>query len=411
MNTIEIEKNNFAKFQTPSSELREACESLLSQKRILAMLEADLTRSGFAGSTKIPCLVYLCLTTRFFAKPVSLVIKGPSGSGKSFALNAALKFVPSVAYDSFSAMSEKALPYSGLNLEHRYLVIQEAAGLAKGEGRIFLRQLLSEGEIRYQTVQQGKDGLVGKELPPIKGPAGLLMTTTANGLHLEDESRLLSFHMDESLDRIREALLAGVMSSKNKEEPDFSKWHALHEYVGGQNLEVSVPFLETLVRLLPTTHFRVMRDFPQVVSLIKAHALLHQDSRDRDSEDKIIATHDDYGMVRFLVEECLAQGLEVAVPVRIREVVQSVQTLLDQRKDAHPLPFYEDREGVSQRQIADFLGRDQSVVSRNVNSAIQGGYLQNTNFGQGKLGNILIGERPLPNGYVLPTVEELSSGI
>lgn len=402
--------NNTEQAQTRPSPatLLEMCEGLARQHSILEVLDKELRQTGFAGSTKIPSLVYLCLTTRFFEKPVSLVIKGPSGSGKSFALNAALKFVPSSAYDSFSAMSEKALPYSGLNLEHRYLVIQEAAGLAKGEGRIFLRQLLSEGEIRYQTVQQGKDGLVGKELPPIKGPAGLLMTTTANGLHLEDESRLLSFHMDESLDRIKEALLAGVVPSKNKEEPDFPKWHALHEYIGGQNLEVSVPFLKTLVDLLPATHFRVMRDFPQVVSLIKAHALLHQDSRDRDSEDKIIATHDDYGMVRFLVEECLAQGLEVAVPVRIREVVQSVQTLLDQRKDAHPLPFYEDREGVSQRQIADFLGRDQSVVSRNVNSAIFGGYLQNINFGQGKLANILIGERPLPSGHVLPTVEELA---
>lgn len=406
MATIERTTETISK--KTNSELLEACESLLSQRQILQMLDQDLRRSGFAGSTKIPLLVYLCLTTRYFSKPVSLVIKGPSGSGKSFALNAALKFVPSSAFESFSAMSEKALPYSGLNLEHRYLVIQEAAGLSKGDGRVFLRQLLSEGEVRYQTVQQTKDGLVGKEMPPIKGPAGLLMTTTANGLHLEDESRLLSFQMDESLDRMRDALLAGIQPSKKREEPEYPKWHALHEWIGSNCLEVFVPFQEALIGLLPLTHFRVMRDFPQVMSLIKAHALLHQSTRDRNSDNQIVATYEDYGMVRFLVDECLAQGLEVAVPERIRELVQAVQTLLDQRDDTRNVPFYENREGVTQRQIADFLGRDQSVVSRNVNAAIYGGYLENTNFGQGKMGNILMGERALPAGYVLPTIEDLS---
>ena len=62
---------------------------------------------------------------------------------------------------------------------------------------MFIRQLLSEGEVRYATVQSTADGIVGKDLPKVEGPAGLIMTTTANALHPEDESRMLSVHIDE----------------------------------------------------------------------------------------------------------------------------------------------------------------------------------------------------------------------
>ena len=66
-------------------------------------------------------------------------------------------------------MSEKALLYAGLDLKNRFLIIQEAAGLAEGPGRVFMRQLLTEGEVRYVTVQSTSTGLVGKELPRRRG--------------------------------------------------------------------------------------------------------------------------------------------------------------------------------------------------------------------------------------------------
>ena len=162
---------------------------LTKQCSVLSRLESELRRQGFAGSTDIPKLVFLCLYTRWLEKPVSLVIKGPSGSGKSHALNAALQFVPEEAFEEVSGMSEKALLYQeGLDLKHRYLVIGEAAGLANGDGRTFLRQLLSEHKVRYLTVQKISGGQIkGQDLSPIEGPLGLILTTTANALHPEDE--------------------------------------------------------------------------------------------------------------------------------------------------------------------------------------------------------------------------------
>lgn len=146
----------------------DACLQLLKSNDILSELENDLRKLGYAGPTDIPKLIYLVLQSRRFKRVVSLVIKGPSGSGKSFALTQTLKFVPQGSYEYFGGMSEKAIVYSGLNLEHKHLVIGEAAGLSSGEGRAFLRQLLSEGELRYLTVQKTDKGLQGSEVPGSK---------------------------------------------------------------------------------------------------------------------------------------------------------------------------------------------------------------------------------------------------
>ncbi len=379
---------------------------------ILKELEDNLQAHGYVGDTRPAILTYLTLVSTLLPEPVSLVIKGPSGSGKSFALRCGKRYVPKDAYEEFHGMSEKAIVYMGdkLDLKNRGLIIQEAAGLRDGQGRAFLRQLLTEGSIRYATVQSNKDGLEGLELPPVEGPCGLLMTTTANSLHPEDESRMLSYHIDESPDRVEEALIAiavGAVTEPTEEE--LQPWHDLYRAVKETDRKVIVPFAAEIAKRLPTSHFRIMRDFAKVISLIKAHALLHSCTghRERGGDGAVIATLEDYAAVRDLVEDTLANGLEVAVPENVREVVRAVKEMTDAATRPGGMPW-EGPSNVSQRVIADHLGRDISVISRNVRKAIDDGYLEDTNPGQGRTSSIQMGERELPSGRVLPLPEELA---
>lgn len=382
--------------------------SLLTQPSILAALDDELRQQGFAGSTDVPKLVFLCLYTRFFRKPVSLAIKGPSGSGKSYALHAGLQFIPDTAFQEFSGMSEKALLYlDGLDLKHRYLVIGEAAGLSQGVGRAFLRQLLSEGKVRYATVQSTSKGLVGQELKPLEGPTGLILTTTANALHPEDESRMLSYHLDESMGRIQAALMSQAhLLQAEPRALDAEPWNELHEFVAKGDMSVLIPFSTAIVQRLPLTHFRVMRDFPQVVSLIRAHALMHQCTRERGDKGEVIATVADYQAVYDLISDPLAHGLEEAVPAQVRAVVEAVKAL---QAKAGPFGTAWEREGVSQVQLAKAMGRDQSVVSRAMRKAVGQGFLKDlSGGGQGREAKLVIGDRELPEGTVLPSPEEIA---
>lgn len=390
----------------------ERCHDLAKSKDILALLDQDLRKNGFAGSTAISQLVFLSLYTRVFKRPVSMLIKGASGSGKSFALKAGKQYVPDTAYEEFHGMSERALLYlPDLKLKHRYLIIQEAAGFDRGIGRVYLRQLMSEDRVNYATVQNTAEGNVGKRLPPLEGPVGVMMTTTASELHPEDETRFLSVQVEDSPDRIKEALRKQAAGETTNVKPrDLSSWHALHDYVCSGPIAVDIPYAETLAAAMPSTDNRVQRDFAQVLSLILAHALLHQITRERGNNGEVIATLDDYAAVHDLIAEPLAEGLEATVPAHIKRVVEAVGLLSDEETKKNPiLPGIV--VGVSQRAVADKLGINPSSVSRAVREATRKNYLIDQSPGQGREATLMIGERELPNGQALPTPDELAEAI
>ena len=70
-----------------------------------------------------------------------------------------LKFFPAEAFHALTAMSERSLAYSTEPLKHRHLVVYEAAGMASDFATYLIRSLLSEGRLRYETVEKTKDGL------------------------------------------------------------------------------------------------------------------------------------------------------------------------------------------------------------------------------------------------------------
>jgi hypothetical protein len=67
-------------------------------------------------------LLYLATTSRLFARPVSVAVKGPSSGGKSFTVERALRFHPPLAYHEMTGMSERGLIYDEPH-EHKMLVI------------------------------------------------------------------------------------------------------------------------------------------------------------------------------------------------------------------------------------------------------------------------------------------------
>ena len=85
--------------------------------------------------------------------------------------------------------------------------------MAEGNGRTFLRQLMTEGKIDYMTVQKTSEGMKGEKLNTVEGPIAFMMATTANHIHHEDQSRMLVLNMDENLERVRDLLDKSVDGS------------------------------------------------------------------------------------------------------------------------------------------------------------------------------------------------------
>jgi hypothetical protein len=371
------------------------CRDLAGRPKILDEFASDLSRLGVVGERRAAKLLYLALTSRLLDRPVAVAVKGPSSGGKSFIVESTLKFFPDNAFYALTAMSDRALAYSSEPLKHRHLVIYEAAGMASDFATYLIRSLLSEGRVRYETVEKTKEGLESR-LIEREGPTGLIVTTTSLRLHPENETRMLSLTITDTPDQTAAVFRALAQDSK-RAELDLVRWRALQNWLAGGFNEVVIPFAGRLAELLPPVAIRLRRDFKTVLMLIKAHALLQQVSRQRDEWNRVVATVEDYAAVRNLVADLVAEGVEVTVKPEIREVVEAVA-----RRLSHV------QQEVRQVDLQTVLPLGKSAMSRRIAGALEGGFLKNLEERKGRPARLVLGD-PLPADLeILPAPERLT---
>jgi hypothetical protein len=375
------------------AEAWESCANLARAENILAEFDRALGTVGLVGERQVAKLIYLAVTSRLSDRPVSIAVKGPSSGGKSFTVESVLRFFPCEAFYALTAMSDRALAYSTEPLKHRHLVIYEAAGMASDFATYLIRSLLSEGRLRYETVEKTRDGLVPK-LIEREGPTGLIVTTTSVRLHPENETRMLSLTVSDT--REQTAAVFRALANGGTHDVDLSQWRALQTWLATSNCQVDIPFAARLAEMVSPVAIRLRRDLKTVFTLIRAHALLHQASRRKDAGGRLVAEVSDYAAVRELVAELVAEGAEVAIKPEVRETVQAVATLLADGANE-----------VKHSDIKRALRLDKSVVSRRVTAAVDAGFLRNLEDRKGRPARLVIGD-PLPEEVeLLPQPQRL----
>lgn len=369
---------------------------------LLSQIPEVLQRCGVSGEARIGKILYLTVTSRLLQRPGNAACKGPSAVGKSYMVSKVLELFPPEAYYALSGMSERALIYSNEPLRHRMLVLYEATGMSGDWASYLIRSLLSEGRVRYETVEQVK-GQQQARLIEREGPTGLIVTTTATALDAELETRLLSMTVTDTPDQTREVMRAQAeqATGANSGPPDLQPWHDLQRWLAaGAPYDVIVPFAPALATLIPPVAVRLRRDFTAVLTLVKAHALLHSAQREIDERDRVVATLDDYAAVRDLVADLLAEGVQTSVPQTVRETINAVAD----HYRRHQL-------GMNLTQLATALNLDKSSASRRASTAIEASYILNreSKLGQPARLEPIPGMRlPEASAALLPHPDELT---
>ncbi|WP_315974918.1 MULTISPECIES: hypothetical protein [Microvirga] len=371
------------------------CQELALRPDLLDHFVTQLGHVGLVGVDREAKLLYLAVTSRILDRPISIAVKGPSSAGKSFLVETVLSFFGPSTYYALTAMSDRSLAYSKEPLQHRMLVLYEADGMNSEMASYLIRSLLSEGCVRYETVQKTSDGLTAC-LIERSGPTGLIVTTTRDGLHPENETRLISLTLVDTPVQTR-AILRAIATDGQRNEVDRSPWIALQQWIAASNAQVFIPFAQDLAALIPPIAVRLRRDFKLLLNLIKAHALLHQASRQRDEQGRVVVILEDYATIYGLVLESMAEGVQATISPSIRETVDAV------RQIAGP----EDTASVSE--VAAYLQLDVSSASRRCQTAARRGYLRNEARSRGQTARYVIGDALPQEQAILPTVETLSS--
>jgi hypothetical protein len=377
-------------------ELQAAAGDLICAPDVLARFGAEVENAGLVGETNNAKIIYLTLTSRLFERPVSVAIKGVSSGGKSITVERVLEFFPPAAYSVRTGLSEKALIYSEENFKHRTLVIYEAAGMNSDMLSYLIRTLLSEGRIVYEFVEKTKAGIQPRK---IEKPTGLITTTTAPKLHPENETRLLSLGVIDTREQTEAVMRA--LAADTEAAIDYAPWRALQAWLATGERRVAIPFAVKLAELIPGVAVRLRRDFKLLLTLIRAHALLHRKTRDRDDQGRIVATLGDYAVVRDLIEKLFSEGVEATVPKTVRETVEGV-AVLERRQSNTTTPVE-----ISLTALAKELKLDKGPTSHRVRKAIDRGFLINHEEKRGKPARLAIGD-PLPDEIqILPEVGAL----
>jgi len=306
-----------------------------------------------------------------------------------------LPFFPKSAYCDLTSSSEKALIYSKETFKNRFVVYYEVPGVKSDFQDYLIRTLISEGRIVYEV----KGRRIEKE-----GPTGFLTTTIRISLNPQNENRFLSFWPNDSPKQTKRILLAIAEQCNSEEEQtigvDLIKWQAFQTWLELNRQWVVFPYAEALAKLIDPQAIRLRRDFRQVLTMIKAHALIHQKNRERNSNGAIAATLKDYSAVYRLLARPISEALGLAVPKRIRETVDAVKDIIERRESGK-------KRSVLLTELARKLEIDQPTVTYYLALAKDKGYLRILEGKRGTQTRIVLGD-PMPlDTYILPDADVL----
>jgi hypothetical protein len=375
--------------------------SLREDPHLLARVADVIKARGYAGDVRPSLLIYLALTSRFLERPVNVSVLGESSAGKNYAVDAALALHPPEAVHVVSAASPMAMVYSKEVFTHRFVVFQEADSLYEdGTAGSLIRSLVNDNKMIYDVVQPiGKDGAHETDHKVKQGPTGLITTSTKTLGH-QLNTRVFEVVIPDDTNQTRaimemQAELADL-TAESRPSVDLRPFVALQEWLAECGTRrVTIPFSIALSGLVPASAVRMRRDFPRLLAIIKAAALLHQCQRERLSDGTVVATLEDYAQVREILgsifEAVQLDGLTPAV----RETVEAVPL-------GHVVASTR-----SESQLAKELKVSKSTIAWRVKKAIQGGWLINDEKRPGYPAQLVRGADLPDETTALPTVEQL----
>jgi DNA primase catalytic core len=285
---------------------------------LIGEISRDLKKLGIVGEDKNAFLLYLTMTSRKMADPLSVHVVSGSGAGKSHLQDAVLTLCPEEDLIKLTSLSSQALFYKGEDsLRHKCLAVEEVAG-ASG-ARYAVRNLISAKKLTIETTV--KNPLTGKmetQVNAVYGPTAVFETTTDPKTDPETKSRFIVTSIDESPEQTR----AIIEAQRNRHTLDgLRARHARAEVLRRHHA-----FQRTLRPLAVVNHYEPLlaygddrlvfrRDHPKYLHLILAVTFLHQWQRPmkRDpvtGQDYIETTLGDIAIANDLALELFGTSLD-----------------------------------------------------------------------------------------------------
>ena len=267
---------------------------------LIERIVRQVQSTGVVNENELIILIYIAATSRILKSPINVIVKGASGGGKSFTVLHVLELIGADFVNKLTSSSALSLVYDTRPLAHKVIFLFEANQLQSEKQAntdstfaMLVRTLISEGKIIHQTTVEDPKSPTGRrvELIERKGPISFIVTTTG-GLHDENETRMLAWHVHEDHDQ-RKAVMAGLADRATgvvTAPSDLAIWHDLQRWIALGPTDVVIPFAPQIAATIEPLMVRFRRDVGSLLEFIKASALLHQAQRQVDAKGRVIAS-------------------------------------------------------------------------------------------------------------------------
>ena len=176
-------------------ETQAAAWMILRSPDLLHQFLDAVKRQGLVGEEKAALVILIVVVSRLLKRPLNLLVKGKSSSGKNYAVRKVLSLVPRSAFIEITSSSARAWNYAEDEFCHRLVLLQEHN---EASGAVHpMRLLISEGKL-VRLVTTRENGRWVTKPHVARGPIASITTTTKDRLAPDEESRSLSYWTDQS---------------------------------------------------------------------------------------------------------------------------------------------------------------------------------------------------------------------
>ena len=339
--------------------IRQKAIELLNDGKFLFRACEKIGELGVVGEKRNRLVLFLAGIARTLPEPPSVMIKGPSSSGKSTIVKAAVQLFPPQCVVERAGLSGKALAHRKQSLAQKILFIHEYR--CGKDAQQLLRLLQSEGRIEHEFTKIGPRGSGTKTVKQVGKPV-VLTTTTASTVYTDDETRFVSCPISTSQAQTHAIYQAIAKGSAIKDSEDLPLWRAATSRLRYKEGDFEHPptWLRYVATKLPRDDVRGRRDWPRFLAFTSAIALCrsHRDGH------RVDITFADY-CVAYRIFEPVFAFTRRALPHEQLTLAKTVAKLI--RRFGR---------SVTVREIANELNWKERVVYKRAKAAKESGLIE-----------------------------------
>jgi hypothetical protein len=312
-------------------DLQAAKQLLQSPSFFMEVLRA-VRRLGLVGEQQNALAVYIVALSRLLLRPLNLLVKGSSSSGKNFLVDTVLRLFPLNCVHVLSSAAARSWNYLGDKLKHGIVYIKEVNA---STGTVLPTRLLISEQRLIHYVTERRHGRYETVEYVTEGPVACISTTTKSRLEVDDETRNVSIRIDESCEQSRRILAAKSRTDEDSlGAEERQAWHAVQEIIRGRaDWPITRPrWFETVVApQVPVDDVSIRRHYSTFLNACEVVCLLRSFRRPNQEQLNQLKTLSinfiDYATAWFIFNSILAQSLDRADDSDL-ETLREVEKLL-----------------------------------------------------------------------------------